>query len=79
MSSLHSVSGDLLTARDVARCLSISERTVWRWTALGMLPAPVRLRPRSTRWRTADLQRWLDDLGTRGRSDGKAPLAGVNP
>ena len=52
----------LLTVRDVARRLSISERTVWRWTALGLLPPPVHPHARSTRWRAADIERYLQDL-----------------
>ena len=55
-------SPDLLTVRDVARRLSISERTVWRWTALGLLPAPVHPHTRSTRWRAADIERYLQEL-----------------
>lgn len=53
---------DLLTVRDVARRLSISERTVWRWTALGILPPPVHPHARSTRWRAADIERYLEEL-----------------
>jgi excisionase family DNA binding protein len=58
-------SPDLLTVRDVARRLSISERTVWRWTALGLLPAPVHPHTRSTRWRAADIERYLESLSAR--------------
>lgn len=53
---------DLLTVREVARRLSISERTVWRWTALGLLPPPVHPHARSTRWRAADIVRFLEGL-----------------
>jgi predicted DNA-binding transcriptional regulator AlpA len=53
---------DLLTVRDVARRLSISERTVWRWTALRLLPQPVHPHARSTRWRAADIERYLEEL-----------------
>lgn len=53
---------DLLTVRDVARRLSIGERTVWRWTALGLLPAPVHPHARSTRWLAADIERYLQEL-----------------
>jgi predicted DNA-binding transcriptional regulator AlpA len=53
---------DLLTVHDVARRLSISERTVWRWTALGLLPPPVHPHARSTRWRAADIERYLEAL-----------------
>ena len=67
-------SPDLLTVRDVARRLSISERTVWRWTALGLLPAPVHPHTRSTRWRAADIERYLEGLSAhacQGESDGE--------
>jgi predicted DNA-binding transcriptional regulator AlpA len=58
---------DLLTVRAVARRLSISERTVWRWTALGLLPAPVHPHARSTRWRAADIERYLENLSAPSR------------
>lgn len=64
MVSLRAMIPDLLTVREVARRLSISERTVWRWTALGLLPPPVHPHPRSTRWRAADIERYLEKLST---------------
>jgi excisionase family DNA binding protein len=48
----------LLRDRGVAAVLDISVRTVWKLVAAGALPAPIRL-GRSTRWRTADIERWL--------------------
>jgi predicted DNA-binding transcriptional regulator AlpA len=62
MLAMSAMTPDLLTVRDVARRLSISERTVWRWTALGLLPPPVHPHARSTRWRAADLERYLECL-----------------
>src|SRR5579864_3347697 len=62
---------DLLTVRDVARRLSISERTVWRWTALGLLPPPVHPHARSTRWRAADIERYLEELAIHSGSGGR--------
>jgi predicted DNA-binding transcriptional regulator AlpA len=50
----------LLTADEVAAWVRISTRTVWRWTAPGKLPQPVRLSPRCTRWRAGDIQQFLD-------------------
>jgi predicted DNA-binding transcriptional regulator AlpA len=62
MISMRAMIPDLITVRDVARRLSISERTVWRWTALGLLPPPVHPHARSTRWRAADIERYLEGL-----------------
>ena len=62
MISMRAMIPDLLTVRDVARRLSISERTVWRWTAQGLLPPPVHPHARSTRWRAADIERYLEGL-----------------
>jgi predicted DNA-binding transcriptional regulator AlpA len=53
---------DLLTVRDVAHRLSVSPRTVWRWTARGILPAPLRPSRRATRGRAGDIRRFLDNL-----------------
>lgn len=72
MITAHGTTPDLLTVREVARRLSISARTVWRWTALGLLPPPVHPHARSTRWRTADIERYLQDLSAhscRGEND----------
>jgi predicted DNA-binding transcriptional regulator AlpA len=56
---------DFVTARDVAELLCVSPRTVWRWSATGRLPAPVRVGARCTRWRVSDLQRYFDALVSR--------------
>jgi predicted DNA-binding transcriptional regulator AlpA len=50
----------MLSAAEVARWVGISERSVWRWTKLGILPPPVRLGKRCSRWRASDIQRFLD-------------------
>jgi predicted DNA-binding transcriptional regulator AlpA len=50
----------LLDARGVAALLSISPRSVWRWCAVGDFPRPIRLAHGVTRWRLADVRRWLD-------------------
>jgi excisionase family DNA binding protein len=49
---------ELLRSREVARRLDISVRTVWRWTARGELPAPIRM-GRVTRWRRIDVEEYL--------------------
>lgn len=59
---------DLLTAREVAQRLGISVRTIWRWTALGQIPAPVRPggpTGRVVRWKTQDIERYVNSLPAR--------------
>lgn len=43
---------------DVAARYGTSRPTIWRWTAAGRFPAPVKLSPGCTRWRLADLEAW---------------------
>lgn len=53
----------LLSAAEVARQLSISQRQVWRLVSSGELPAPVRVGERSSRFRRADIEAYVDSLG----------------
>jgi len=48
----------LMDARDVARRLNVSTRTVWRLLSAGQLPKPVRI-GRSVRWRHEVLEEWI--------------------
>jgi excisionase family DNA binding protein len=49
----------LLNAREVARLLTVSARTVWKLAATERLPAPVRI-GRCVRWRAEELRAWVD-------------------
>ncbi|MBL9082139.1 MAG: helix-turn-helix domain-containing protein [Planctomycetales bacterium] len=48
----------LLTAKQVAAWLQISERSLWRMRSAGQLPAPLRLGG-AVRWRREELAAWL--------------------
>lgn len=48
----------LLTAKQVAILLAVSERTVWRLDSAGKLPRPVRLGG-SVRWRSYETHLWM--------------------
>lgn len=61
----------LMTSGQVAECLAVSVRTLWRWVADGTFPPPVRYNRKLVRWRRSDLGRWIDSQ-TPGRSGGKA-------
>ena len=55
-----SLAPQLVDVHGVARLYAISERSVWRLTKLGQLPAPVHFGQRATRWRVEDL---LEHIG----------------
>jgi len=57
----HRTTDPLLTVRDVAHLLNVSPRTVWRLVSTGDLPRPIRLGPRTCRWRPADVARLVDE------------------
>jgi len=49
----------LLNARQVAKILAVSTRTLWRLKSSGKLPEAVRVGG-SVRWRSDELQQWID-------------------
>ena len=51
----------LLTAPMVGRYLSINARTVWRMSATGEIPRPVRLGGK-TLWKRVELDRAIEEL-----------------
>lgn len=60
----------LIRAADAARMVSISTRTLWRLVSANQFPAPVRVGG-STRWRRADVERWIADGCTDIENDPK--------
>ncbi len=57
----------LLNAREAARLAGISEPSWWRHHAAGLVPDAVKI-GRSTRWRRADIARWIE-LGCPSRGE----------
>lgn len=57
----------LLTPREAARALSISERTLYNYTAAGKIKATW-LSPQTKRYRPADLQAFIDAAAAEGRA-----------
>ena len=53
---------DLLAAKDVARRLSVSVRTIWRLVAEGQFPQPVRYSRKLVRWKASDIDRYIQSL-----------------
>ena len=59
----------LLTRTEVADLIGIHPMTVHKWHEAGKLPRAVRIGPRARRWRSDELQAWIDsrercDVGT---------------
>jgi len=54
----------LLDVEAAAYMLAISTRTIWRLLEQGSFPQPVRI-GRATRWRTSDVERFVDELTNR--------------
>ena len=52
----------LLTVRELASTLAVSVRSVWRMSATGQLPPPLRLGPKTVCWRLADVREYLAEL-----------------
>jgi len=56
---------EFLTAKEFARLLSISKRTLFRLRAKGRVPEPVEVSTNIIRWRACDIQVYLDGLKPR--------------
>ncbi len=53
-----SVSAELVNARELAKLLSVSERTLYRLKSTGELPPPILLGG-SVRWRLDEIRQWI--------------------
>ncbi len=54
--------GALLTIEQVAKRLGVARRSVWRWVEQGRLPAPLKLSGQCRRWRSEQLEEYLNRL-----------------
>jgi len=64
----------LLTARELAKELAVSQRTVWKLLSGGRLPGPLRI-GRSVRWRAEQISEWCR-LGCPPRDEFEAATGG---
>jgi predicted DNA-binding transcriptional regulator AlpA len=54
------IEGDrLLTIKQVAEIVTFSGRKIWRDVAANLFPKPIKLGPKTTRWRESDILRLL--------------------
>ena len=50
----------LIDAAELARMLSVSKPTIWRWLSEGRLLEPIRLTAQCLRWRRDAVLAWID-------------------
>lgn len=50
--------GRLLTVKDVATMLHLGQRSIWKFSACGELPAPISI-GRLKRWDRQDMDAWI--------------------
>ena len=62
----------LVSVKEVAAALGVSERTCWRWAATGEIPAPVRI-GRSVRWHKPTLNEHLRQAHARAQRERRLP------
>ncbi|MFQ2530915.1 MULTISPECIES: helix-turn-helix transcriptional regulator [Aeromonas] len=52
--------GGYIRAKTLAPLLGISVVTLWRWSAAGKIPKPVKLGERVTAWWAEDVRNWMN-------------------
>jgi len=55
-----------LSAKDVARTMGVSVRSVWRYVELGIIPEPIRLTRKLVRWEGEGFREWWRKQSRRG-------------
>lgn len=58
IAKLEAVEGDMLRVRDIARCLEVSESTVYSWARRGGFCEGIRTGP-AMRWAKEDVIEWV--------------------
>jgi len=56
------VQADLMTSQQVADRLAVSVRTLWRLVQRGNFPQPIRYNRKLVRWKSGDVQRYIEAL-----------------
>ena len=60
---LPQIVGDQQAMPRIPPSVPISKSTLWSWVKAQKFPAPIKIGPRTTVWRIADVRAWLE--GTR--------------
>ena len=52
-----------IRVNQLSQILGVAIVTVWRWSAQGRLPKPLKLSERVTVWRVESIREWMDAQG----------------
>jgi prophage regulatory protein len=58
---LPQIVGDPNSVPRVPPLVPVGKSTLWAWVKAGKFPEPVKLGPRTTVWRVADVRAWLEN------------------
>lgn len=50
-----------IRAKALAPLLGVAVVTLWRWSAAGKIPKPVKIGERVTAWRVEEVRNWMND------------------
>ncbi len=59
----------LLTIESVAKLTALCRATIYRWVAAGRFPRPIQLGPRTVRWKSAEVDAWINGRSRTGEDD----------
>lgn len=52
-----------LREKHVRQLIPVAHSTLWAWVRSGRFPSPIKLSDRITVWRSADIQKFIDQQG----------------
>ena len=58
----------LLKLPQVEKIVGFKHSTIYKQVSAGLFPAPLRIGGRAVRWRSGDIQKWIDSLSTSGEA-----------
>ena len=62
----------LLSRREVQRTCGLAKSTLYRFMRTGNFPEPLKIGPKAVRWRSDEIQEWVE---SRARARGESPKA----
>ena len=59
MSDVSIIPPELIDAAELARMLSVSKPSIWRWLSEKKIPEPIRLSSQCLRWNRQTVLKWI--------------------